>query len=82
MVGDLIDKEAVVGDDDDRSSERGEIILKDVEREDVEIVGRLVEEEEVGILHEHRDEVEAFALAAREGVDSDVVHLVGEEELA
>ena len=79
VVDDFVHKISVVADDDDAAAEGGEVVLKDVEGGDIEVVGGLIEDEEVGVLHEDHAELEAPALAAGELVDV-VLLLEGCEE--
>ena len=67
--------------DDDTTGEVGQIFFKDLERGDVKVVGRFVKNEEVGILHQYRAEVELAALTAGEFVDVVVLLLRREEEI-
>ncbi len=67
-----------MADYDDATLEFGEVFLKDSEGHDVEVVGRLVEDEEVGPSHQHRGQMQAAAFAAAEGVD--ILLLVGGAE--
>ena len=69
MVYNLVHKIPVVADNDDTSLEITEIFFKDIQRHDIEVVCRLVENEEVWVLHEHRAEVETPAFTAGELVD-------------
>ena len=64
--GDAVEQEAIVGDEDERAGELGEALLEHLERRDVEIVGGLVEQQQVGGLEHEAGEVHAGALAARE----------------
>ena len=69
-----------MGDQHDRARELEQALLEHLERRDVEIVGRLVEDEQVGGLeHEPRDE-DARLLAAREAADRHGELLGAEEE--
>jgi hypothetical protein len=80
-VGDAVEHVAVVGDEDERSLELEQGFFEDLEGGDVEVVGGLVEHEQVGGLqHEARDE-DAAALAAAEALDGLVELVAGEEEL-
>lgn len=50
--GDVVDEGAVVADDDDRLPRLDEEVLEPLDRLDVEVVRRLVEEEDIGLLQE------------------------------
>src|SRR5690606_21515217 len=67
--GEAVEEHAVVADDDRAAGEILERILERGERLGVEIVGRLVEEEDVGAGLEELGEVDAVALAAGERAD-------------
>ena len=81
MVDHLVHEIAVVADDDDTAGEVLQVFLEDLQGDDVEVVGGLVEHEEVGVLHQHRAEVELAPLTAAELVDVVVLLLRGEEEV-
>ena len=78
MVDYAVEEESVVTHYDQASLELGEVILEDAEGHDVEVVGRLVEYQEVGRPHQHSRKVKAGAFAATEGVD--VLLLVSRRE--
>ena len=63
---DRLEEPAVVGDHDDRGVERLELGLQPLERVDVEVVGRLVEQEQVGLGGERAAQRRARELAAGE----------------
>ena len=68
-----------MGDEDERALEFEESFFEDLEGGNVEVVGGLVEEQDVGGLkHEARDE-DAGALASAEAADG-LVELLGGEE--
>ena len=52
VLNDFVHEIAVVADNDEASAEGGEVVFEDVEGWDVEVVGRFVEDEEVGVAHE------------------------------
>ncbi len=66
---DAVEKPAVVADDHGAAGEILKRLLQCTERVDVEVVGRLVEEENVGAGLEHLGEVDAVTLAAGELAD-------------
>src|SRR3712207_5743115 len=67
--GEAVEEEAVVADDDGAAGEILERLLERAEGLDVEVVGRLVEEEDVAALLKHLRQVDAVALATRELAD-------------
>ena len=66
---DPVQEPAVVADDDDAARERLEAGLQRAQRVDVEVVGRLVEEQDVAAGLEQLREVDAVPLAARQRAD-------------
>ena len=66
---DPVEEPAVVADDDDAARERFQARLERPERVDVEIVGGLVEEQDVAAGLQQLREVDAVALAARQRPD-------------
>ena len=70
---DVVEEVAVVGDRDDGARVLLEEALEPVDRLGVEVVGRLVEEEQVGVLEEQPAERHATLLAAGQGRDVGVV---------
>ena len=56
-------------DEDDRSGERGERLFEPFDRRDVEMVGRLVEEQQVGLENERPRERHALAQPAGQLLD-------------
>ena len=80
MLGDLVHEEAVVRDDEHAAREVLQILLQSLQREDVEVVGRLVEDEEVGAGDEDRAEIETTQLSSAELLDGGVLALGREEE--
>ena len=63
VVHNLVHEVAVVADDDDAAFEVLQVLLENLQGIDVEVVGRLVEHEEVRALHEHGTKVEPTFLA-------------------
>ncbi len=55
-------------------------IFQHLQRHDVQVVGRLVEDEEVGIFHQHREQVQTTALPAGELADVDLLLGAAEQE--
>ena len=69
-----------MGDEHEASLELGEAVLEHLERRDVQVVRRLVEDQQVGRLaHQARDE-DAGLLAAREAADGQLELLGPEQE--
>ena len=75
-----LEEPAVVGDEDDRGVERRQLALEPLEALDVEVVRRLVEQQQVGIGREGARERGARQLAAGERVERPVEVGVGEPE--
>src|ERR1700733_12232698 len=67
--GDAVEEEAVVADDDGAAGEIEQGLLERAQRVDVEVVGRLVEQEQVRAALQHFGEMHAVALAAGELAD-------------
>jgi hypothetical protein len=68
-VGDPLQEVAVVADQDQRARPAVEQVLQLVERLDVEVVGGLVEQQDVGVVHEQPEELQPPPLAARQVAD-------------
>ncbi len=66
VVAHALDEVAVVADDDERARPAVEQVLERGERVDVEVVGRLVEQQHVRLVHQQPHELEPAPLAARE----------------
>jgi len=80
--GETIEEEAVMADDHRAACERLQRLLERTQRLDVEIVGRLVEQEDVATLLEHLGHVHAVALTARQLADLLLLVLALEVERA
>src|SRR5690606_28899534 len=87
--GDAVEEPAVVGDDDRGAAEVEQHLLDGAEGGDVEGVGGLVEEDEVGGAREQDGEGDAGPLAAREradllgvarGVEEEALEVAGDVE--
>ncbi len=72
-VGDVVEEVAVVGDRHDRARVLLQEALEPVDRLGVEVVGRLVEQQQVGVAEEQPAERDAALLAAGQGRDVGVV---------
>ena len=66
---------------DNASGKVAQIFLQYLQREDVEVIGRLVEDEEVGVPHEHRAQIESTTLTTTELIDVAMLLLGWEEEV-
>jgi len=77
----VVQQLAVVADQEQRTLERQQQILEQLQRLQVEIVRRLVQHEHVGRPREETREQQAIALTAGEGADNRAGPLGGEEEL-
>ena len=77
--GDPVEEPAVVADDHGAAAEVEERLLEGAEHVDVEVVGRLVEEQEVAAALEQLGQVDAVPLAA--GEVGDLLLLVGPLEV-
>ena len=77
---DLLEQAAVVGDEHEGTLVVGEERLEPLHRVDVEVVGRLVQQEEVGVGEERARQGDARELAAREGEQAALQHVVREAE--
>ncbi len=62
---DVVEKFAIVADDDQRSRELDEFLLEHLERLDIQIIGRFVEYKEVRRAGQELCEDDAIAFAAR-----------------
>ena len=80
LVADAVEEVAVVGDADDGAFEDGEGFFQHAEGGEVEVVGGLVENDEVAAVLEDLGEHEAGAFATGEEVDALVDAVVAEEE--
>src|SRR5207302_11252238 len=76
---DAIEKPAVMRDDDGAAGIIEQRLFERAQRADIEIVGRLVEQEKVGALLQHLCEMHPVALAA--GELTDLFLLVGAAEI-
>ena len=81
VVHHFVHEIAVVAHHNEAALELGKVVLQDLQRDDVEVVGGLVEDEEVGGSHQHRAEVESAFLASAELAHVVVLLLGFEEEM-
>jgi hypothetical protein len=77
--GDAVEEPAIVADDDGAAGEGEQRVLEVAQGVDVEVVGRLVEQQQVAALFDQLGEVDAVALAA--GQHADLLLLVGAVEV-
>ena len=63
MVHDLVHKIPVMTYHYDTSGEIGQILLKNLQCNNVKIIGRLVENQEIGVPHQHRAQIQFATLA-------------------
>ena len=78
-----IQKISVMGYANDHARKSIQIVLQHLQRLDVEIVGRLIEDEDIGIFHKYFQQAETALLAAGEFADWRVLHFrVKEKALA
>ena len=75
-----IQKISVMGYANDHARKSIQIVLQHLQRLDVEIVGRFVEDEDIGIFHEHFQQAETALFAAGELADRGVLHFRIEEK--
>ena len=67
VVADALDEVAVVADDDQRAGPAVEQVLERGQGVDVEVVGRLVEQQDVRLAHQQPHQLQPPALAAARG---------------
>lgn len=80
-VGGALDEVAVVADDDEGAGPAVEDVFQLGQGLDVQVVRRLVEEEDVGLVHQEAEDLQAAALTAGEVADRRPLLLLGEAEL-
>ena len=71
MIDHFVHKIAVVADDDDTTGKVGKIFLEYLKCLDIEVVGRFVKHQKVGIFHQHGAEIEFSPFAATQ-----LIHIV------
>ena len=81
MIDHLIHEITVVADHDDTTREVLQVLLEDLECHDVEVIGWLIEHQEVGVTHEHGAEVELTTLTTAELIDIVMLLFGGEQEI-
>ena len=80
LIRDAFEQIAVVGDDDEGARPGIEQILHGREHVRVDVVGRLVEDDDIGFGHEQKQQLQPALLAAREIAHSSREVLFGEAE--
>ncbi|SKY48729.1 30S ribosomal protein S5 [Mycobacteroides abscessus subsp. abscessus] len=70
--GDGVEEPAVVGDDDERAASRNEVLGKPLHAFDVEVVGRLVEDQDVGVGDQRGRQRDPSPLPAGQFVDASI----------
>ncbi len=63
------EKIAVVGDHEDGAIGAGQVLFEPFDHVEIEVVGRLVEDEQLGLLDEQACQGQPFALTARQGAE-------------
>ena len=81
MVHHLVHEVAVVADHDDAAREVLQVFFQNLQRHDVEVVGGLVEYQEVGVLHQYRTQVQFSTLATAELIYIIILLLWGKQEI-
>ena len=79
MVHGAVHKEAVMAHDDDAAVELRQVFLQDFEGGDVKVVGRLIEDEEIGLGHQYHGQVEPAALATTQ-FGNELLLVLGREQ--
>ena len=77
-AGDIVEEVAVVGDDQHGAGEFAQMLFEPGHGFGVEMVGRLVEQQQVGLAQQQRAERHAALLAARELVDRGIARRAAE----
>ncbi len=77
---DAFEQAAVVGDEDEGALVVEQELLEPLDGVDVKVVGRLVEQQQVGVGEQRAGQRHARELAARERVQPALEHLVGQPE--
>ena len=81
VVHHFVHEVAVVAHHDEASAEILQVLLEDLQRHDIEVVGGFVEDEEVGRPHEDGAQIESASLATAELIYIGVLLLGREEEV-
>ena len=81
VVYNLVHEVAVVTHYDNTAGKVAQILLKHLKGENVEIIGRLVKNEEVGVAHEHGTQVESATFASAQLIHITMLLLWWEKEM-
>ena len=81
MVGDLVDEIAVVRHDDHTPLEGSQILLQNTERNNIQVVRRLVQHQKIRIAHQHRAKVQTPPFAAAQPRHKIILSLGRKEEI-
>ena len=65
-IGDTVEEGAVVGDENERAVVAGEVVLQPLDGLDVEVIGRLIKENDFGLLEQDFGEVDTHLPAGAE----------------
>ena len=80
VVGDALEESPVVGDDQHAGVRDPEEVFQPFDRLQVEVIGRLVEEEKVGLLQEEAGQREPSPLSATQGARRERLVGLGESD--
>ena len=80
VVYKFVKEMTVVGYYDKRSSELLQVFFKNVQCNDIQVIGRLVENQQVRLLHKDSQQIQTSFLTAAELLDLVVEHLMREKE--
>ena len=76
-----VHEETVVAHDDDATDELREVFLENLKGGDVQVIGRLIQDEEVGLGHQHHCQIKATTLSAAQLGDVLLLVLWREQEV-
>ena len=79
-VDDPVQEVPVVGDRDHDAREMVQIVLQDLQRLDVKVIGGLVQDQHVGSLHQHAQQIQPPLLPAGQLGDGCVLLAPNEQE--
>ena len=86
LYSDAIDEAAeevpVAGDDDKASLEIEQVLLQYVQSNDVQVIGRLVQNQQIRLFHQNREQVESSSLPSGKLRNFSRKHIVRKKELA
>lgn len=81
VLADAVEETRVVGDDDGSARRVLQVLLEPLNVLHIQVVGRLVEKQNVGVLEDSTAQSELHLPTTRQGGDETVDHVVGEAEL-